>query len=360
MAVHDNTFGHVMTDRYIADPKAPTRADPWVIRYILADLDGTRMSSYSAFRAFESLVAWFHDHLPPARAGGRAEVTRELVTMVREEVGVETLLHKPEDSLRRVATTYVARNAPALQQQLAHPWFLASIPGLLEACEESFRLFPGAEDFLLRARDARTAFGIFTATAPEYAVDRMIRAGENPELIQEIWSRSISEQELAGHFDWPNATAAQRAFINLLRAYKDSKPHPGPLRAVHEQYELEPQSILMIGEGCADLGCVLEHPDRLTPHSRLYAYFAFQRQGAALTERFAEVNTELREGHPVGLSCFHNLYPDAERHPGIIVLEDGFQTLLDMAANGLIVLKPTPPPLRESDLTHNRASSSVS
>ncbi|MGH8659711.1 MAG: hypothetical protein ACREV4_14870, partial [Gammaproteobacteria bacterium] len=263
------------------------------------------------------------------------------------------LLHNPEDSLRRVAMTYALSNAPALQQQVAHPQFLASIPGLLAACEESFRLFPGAEDFLIRARAARTAFGIFTATAPEHAVNRMIRAGENPELIREIWSRSSSAQELAGHFDWPNATAAQRAFINLLRPYKDSKPHPGPLRAVHEQYELAPQSILMIGEGCVDLGCVLEHPDRLSPHSRLYAHFAFQRQGAALTERFASINAELRAGHPLGLTCFGNLYPEAQRHPGLIILEHGFQTLLAMVANGLIVLKPTPPPLRDSDLAHN-------
>ena len=50
----------------------------------------------------------------------------------------------------------------------------------------------------------------------------MIRAGDNPQLIHEIWSRSSSDQELEGHFDWPNATTDQRAFINLLRPYKDS------------------------------------------------------------------------------------------------------------------------------------------
>lgn len=342
-----------MTDRYLADPKAPTRANPWVIRYILADLDGTRMSSYNAFQAFELLVAWFHDQLQQDRAGCHTELTRELAMVVRAEVGVEALLHNPEDSLRRVAMTYARSNAPARQHQVANAQFLASIPGLLAACEESFRFFPGAEDFCIHARAARTAFGIFTATAPEHAVNRMIRAGENPELIQEIWSRSSSDQELEGHFDWPNATTDQRAFINLLRPYKDSKPHPGPLRAVHEQYELAPQSILMIGEGIADLGCVLEHPDRLTQHSRLYAHFAFQRQGAALTERFAGINAELREGHPLGLTCFGNLYPEADRHPGIIILQHGFQTLLAMVANGLVVLNPTPPPLRDSDLAHN-------
>ena len=84
----------------------------------------------------------------------------------------------------------------------------------------------------------------------------------------------------------------------------------------------------MIGEGITDLGSVLEHPDRLTPHSRLYAHFAFQRQGAALTERFAGINAELREGHPLGFTCFRNLYPEADRHPGIIILEHGFQTLV--------------------------------
>ena len=57
-----------MTDRYLTDPKAPTRANPWVIRYILADLDGTRMSSYSAFQAFELLAVWFHDQLQQDRA----------------------------------------------------------------------------------------------------------------------------------------------------------------------------------------------------------------------------------------------------------------------------------------------------
>ncbi|MCI0564734.1 MAG: hypothetical protein MN733_40220, partial [Nitrososphaera sp.] len=93
-----------MTDRYLADPKAPTSANPWVIRYILADLDGTRMSSYSAFQAFELLVAWFHDQLQQDRSDHQAELTRELAMMVSAD-GVEALLHNPEDSLRRVAMT---------------------------------------------------------------------------------------------------------------------------------------------------------------------------------------------------------------------------------------------------------------
>jgi hypothetical protein len=173
-------------DRSISRPPGgPTSANPWVIRYLLADLDGTRMSSYSAFQAFELLVAWFHHRLQQ----DRAELTHALATMVRAEVGVEALLHNPEESLGRVAMACGRSTGPALQQGVAHPDFLASIPSLLAACEGSFRLFPGAQECIVRARAAKTAFSIFTATAPEHAVNRMIRAGENPELIQEIWSR---------------------------------------------------------------------------------------------------------------------------------------------------------------------------
>jgi phosphoglycolate phosphatase-like HAD superfamily hydrolase len=308
------------------------------------------MSSYSAFHAFELLAAWFHKQSPEQGSRSLLEVTRELAELVRTDIGIEALLHEPEPSLRKLAQSYATRRNAPLQRKVAEPDFLAAVPALTAACEDSFRLFPGVEDFLIRARAARTAFGIFTATAPEHAVNRMIRAGENPELIQEIWSRSRCENQLAGHFDWSSSSAAQRAFLNLLRPYKESKPYPGPLRAVHEQYELAPESVLMIGEGCMDLGCVLDHPERLTSDSRLYARFAFQKQGAALTERFADINAVLREGHPLGLRCFDERYPTAAEQPGIIVLEQGFETLLGMVANGLIVLKPTPPPMRESEL----------
>jgi phosphoglycolate phosphatase-like HAD superfamily hydrolase len=308
------------------------------------------MSSYSAFHAFALLATWWQQQSAVQNRRSLIEVIRDLATILRADIGMDALLHDPEPSLRKLAYRYAIHHDVSLQRRVAAADFLTAIPGLLAACEDSFRLFSGAEDFLIRARASRTAFGIFTATAPEYAVQRMIRAGENPELIQEIWSRSRCEDQLAGHFDWRSASATERAFLNLLRPYKDSKPHPGPLRAVHEQYELAPESVLMIGEGCADLGCVLEHPEQLTPDSRLYARFAFQKQGAALTEQFADINAVLRDGHPLGLRCFDDLYPNAAQHPGIIVLEQGFQTLLGMVANGLIVLKPTPPPTRESDL----------
>ena len=181
----------------------------------------------------------------------------------------------------------------------------------------------------------------------------MIRAGENPELVQEIWSRTGHDQELAGHFAWENPTVAQLAFVNLLRPYKDSKPFVGPLTAVHEQYELSPESILMIGESSTDMGCVLEDPRHLDATSRLYARFAFQRQGAAMTERYAAINDVLREGHPLGLACFETHYPHAADHPGVVVLDHGFETLLGMVASGLIVLKPTPPPFYDSDLAQH-------
>jgi hypothetical protein len=122
---------------------------------------------------------------------------------------------------------------------------------------------------------------------------------------------------------------------------------------VHDQYELKPDNIFVIGEGSADMGCVLKHPGRLDSDSRLHAYFGFQRQGAAATEPCAAINDLLRSGHPLGLSSFEKLYPQAEKHPGVIILEHGFETLLGMVANGLIVLKPTPPPAYDSDLVRN-------
>ena len=82
------------------------------------------MSSYSAFQRFELLVAWFHDQLQQDRAGCHTELTRELAMVVRTEVGVEALLHNPEDSLRRVAMTYARSNAPALEHQVANAQFL--------------------------------------------------------------------------------------------------------------------------------------------------------------------------------------------------------------------------------------------
>ncbi len=308
------------------------------------------MSSYSAFHALERLADWFYERSKGDPGVGSLDVVSDLAAHVHRHASTETLLHYPEDTLHQVAKAYARDKAPHLVSQVLRERFLASIPGLLEACEESFTLFPGAEDFLIRAHGSRTAFGIYTATGPQPAVDRMIRAGENPELIQEIWSRTGRDQELAGHFAWGNPTVAQLTFVNLLRPYKDSKPFVGPLAAIHELYELSPDSILMIGEGSTDIGCVLEDASHLDATSRLYAHFAFQRQGAAMTERYAAINDVLREGHPLGLACFERHYPHAQNHPGVVVLDQGFQTLLGMVANGLIALKPTPPPFRDSDL----------
>jgi phosphoglycolate phosphatase-like HAD superfamily hydrolase len=338
---------------FLTDPRPPTREDPWIIRYVLADLDGTRMSSYSAFHALELLTDWFYDRFKSDPNISNQDVVSDLAAYIHRHASIETLLHYPEETLHNVAKAYALDKAPHLVSQVLSARFLASIPGLLEACEESFRLFPGAEDFLILAHDTRTAFGIYTATCPQHAVDRMIRAGENPELVQEIWSRTGHDQELAGHFDWDNPTVAQLSFVNLLRPYKDSKPFVGPLRAVHEQYELLPDSILMIGEGSKDMGCVLEDPSHLDATSRLYARFAFQRQGAAMTERYATINDVLREDHPLGLTCFERRYPRAEDHPGVVVLDHGFETLLGMVASGHMVLEPTPPPFRDSDLAQH-------
>ncbi len=338
-----------MSTQFLAAPEPPNREHPWVIRYVLADLDGTRMSSYSAFGGLEMLATWFFQAFA-GHGATRIVIVRQLATMTRSRFGVELLLHEPEQTLTALAIAYAHHYATHLEATVSRPSFLQSVPGLLDCCQESFTLFPQATTFLQRLQQTRTAFGIFTATAPEHAVNRMIRAGEHPQLIQEIWTRSRCEDQLAGHFDWRSATTEQRAFLNLLRPYKESKPHPGPLRAVHEQYELAPESVLMIGEGCADLGCVLEHATELTPDSRLYARFAFQKQGAVATEAYAATNALLRHGSPLGLSSFDNRYPTAGQHPGIIILEHGFTTLNDMIDTGLIQLKSTPPPLRESPL----------
>lgn len=325
-------------DQFIAEPLPPSPEKPWDINYILADLDGTLVNTYIAFHAAELLATYFHDVWLNSDKD-RAQIIEDLALYIKKYAAVEQLLHEPGATLFRIAKFYAWHERGVLLAALEEEKYKQ----FSDALAECFNLFPGVKEFLIAAKTAGTAVSIYTNTNPQNTIRRLIKAGITPDLIQDIWTRTKNKNEIIGVFDWP-MNEREASYVKKLRPYTKGKPNPEPILKIREWYNLKPENILLIGEGIGDLGSALYDPESLNEHSRFYCRFAFQQAGAAATEPHAQFNQVIRENHPLGLNSFAAKYPAAPTHPGVLVLENGFESLSALIESRAIQLNGTPEP----------------
>ena len=328
-----------MASSYLVNLEPPTTSNPLRIKYILTDLDGTMTNTYAVFSAVKALAT----HLSKSMAKDKKVILSELALYVKKHSSIESLLHQPEETLVKIALKYAQDNNykfPCVAgTEAGH---ILHIPAIKTEMDKTFSLFPGVKEFLAAAKKAGTYCDVFTNTAPENTVRRLIKAGVPADHIGNIWTRTQCEQELKSVYTW-HIGEKERPYVEKIHPYKDPKPNQLPLHSVQRQHGLSPKEILFIGEGIQDMATALVEPKTLNFTSDLHVRFAFQLHGASITGTSAAFNDMLRKGHPfLGLTRFRMQYPHVDKHPGIVVLRKGFKTLLEMHREGSLVLEATP------------------
>ncbi|NDA63746.1 MAG: hypothetical protein EBX50_17205, partial [Chitinophagia bacterium] len=258
-----------------------------------------------------------------------AEILEKLIYEVREKNLIQPLLHEPEETVTALAISYARDNSIELDPDFS----IEKVDGLKQNIENSFKPFSGVLAFLKSLYEADVPFNIYTNTGPEDTAKRLIKMGVPPEYITKIWSRVPIDKPFIVE-QWHDA--ATEAFASKISPYTQPKPNAEPFIDAQRR-GVAADNTLFIGEGLADLGCVIDDSTILNQFSKFHARFAFQLAGAEATEFNAGMNEKLRAGHPIGVSHFNRCYPQALEHAGVAPLRDGFNTLNDLLANGSII-----------------------
>ena len=254
-------------------------------------------------------------------------------------IAVEAILHHPETALPQIAKRILneERKAGRLKDETKENLSfhgLMAVRSAVNLAMESFKFYPGVPTLLERAHDAGVLSGIYTNTGPLNTFKRLRAAGVNADHLDVVYTRARKDGDAAMIWREKLTDPYDIELASKFRPYTTVKPNAQPLIDYARERGIRPNEVLFVGEGESDWLSV-PHPKTGKP----VCYFAVQKDGQRMPDRQVEMNQELRDGHPLGHAHFEAAHPEIHQQPGVIILDGGFDTLLNLIDQGFIQLE---------------------
>lgn len=300
-------------------------SEPFMVRALGLDLDGTMMASYMTLKAILML-----------KASMGSEHADEYLRRLQES-SFQELLHVPPKAL----TVFQQFTE---EKRLTIP---RSVLGAVQQAQQlAFEPYEGLIQVLKLAKEAGVPVFVYTNSPDYYAVTRLIKAGIDPtELgITAMWTRA---DEKIPPLSWYNgntgipehrSTEIERNWAKVIVPYNFKKPDDTPFRDMARVCGVDPHEVLYVGEGTNDLRSVFM--DQKNPAAR----FALQEQGAKdICSEQQAINEQLRRGtERLGYEAVQQHLQETGLESKVLRLQRGFVDLLEMIEHGKITLVPPP------------------
>ncbi|CAK0779131.1 hypothetical protein CCP3SC15_620005 [Gammaproteobacteria bacterium] len=305
---------------------------PLHIKAVVTDMDGTLMPTYKvlisiieADAALESLFDGMYHKM--------SDDTLPVLLMTL--FGIQSLLHRPVESTQQMFVHTL--------QELNIDIPIVTLHRMHQVVSESFQLYDGVLDFLIRAANCGIYIAIYSSSLSGFVTSRLLRSGISPIYFNAIYAKCIpGQQPLRTSDSFP----VEGSYEKILTPYAFQKPDVTPLKQIAHITKATPHQILMIGDGLNDLQVAVgidsstKYESGQTPHTSI---FCFQEEGANdISNKELLMNSRLRPGKEVlGAEAVNREIAALGVEDQIIRLPQGFNTLIRLIKDGAIRLSPS-------------------